>query len=761
MASPLILRIAVKSDDAPLDATNQKLRAFQGEVTKASITAQGSKEQIKQFVEQVKKMGDESTKTGTSMTDMLGKTSKEIRGLVMDFILFRRAATIFGIISAPILLAQKGLIELDAKIKPLNASLAQLGTTSQIQSTQLINFIRTLTAGTSTSIAEGVGALTVFVNKTKSTIDIEKTLAAAHTLAMATGMKFADATSAITDALNGDATALSNVTLKTKEQINELARSGQLAKVIQDSYKDAAQTAQSGAFEFWKKVGSDFSKAFTQTSGFNPLLAFSRSALQGQQEIAQVLKSVVTFKQTLQDLASAKINFSSIDDLRITIGKLNGAIEQAKVVISTGLATPSQIGAATRFISIAQEQIKILQQQKMLEQQLSSPERERLKTQALLAGLQADLFSEQNRSLATINESNESLAKQKSIRADILKAQLDQIHAESISQARQILSQGKGITPEQQLAIATQEIQKKNQAVEASYKLEADNNLKILDSDTKLQHARLDLQKFYLENRIRQYSGTTAEQAYRVENQFVEKEVQFAIDAAKREAMQLLSEHRLTASEETRIETELQLKLSQIRKDAEDNREKETQARLGRLSQPQQDRVKQLVSQFAKNGGTGLWTEKAELDKYKKISDEKVEIAKNEEAALVKYFGEETRVAKDRASIPGDVIGQLQDMVKKARSAAAGSKDLEKLSDEFKSAFTPDEKAALAQISSLRDSAEALMGKKPIKVPVEFTTVVDINSVVRRIVDEVQRQLINGNAASVYKEGAEQGGSES
>lgn len=757
MASPLILRIAVQSDTAPLDATNQKLRSFQDELRKAATAANLSKDKLKVLSQGLKEVQDAFDKTDKGGGKSTENLSKDIRGLVQQFIIFRRVATIFSIFAAPILLAEKSLVALDAVLKPLNASLAQIGTTSRSESAALVGFVEKLTAGTSTSLKDGIVSLTAYVNKTKSTVDVEKNLAAAHTLALATGMKLPDATNAITDALNGESAALAQVTLKSKEQINSLVRNGQLADVITKNYKDAADAAQTGSFEFWKKVGKGATDATTSFASH----VFGRDALLQQQQLLESINSVGNFKKAMQDLGESKISFTTLDDFRTAIGKVESALSAASKVVASGVGTTEQVHQAQALIPVYNKIITLLQQQQQIEMQLPATERYRLSTTALVVGLQADLFAEQNRSLTTINESNDSLEKQKSIRAELVRAQEAQIHAESIQQVRQITSQGKGITEEQKLSIATQEAAKLNQLHEAAYKNENEINLKVLDSDNKLQKARLDLQKFYLENRLRQYSGTTAEQAYRVENQFVEKEAQFAIEASKREAMQLLSDHRLTATEEARIETELQLKLTQIRQSAEDTRAKETQARLGRLSQPEQARVTQLVSQLDKNGGRGLWTDQAELEKYKKISDEKVAVAKSEQEALVRYFGEETRVTAEKATIPGDVIGTLQEMVKKMRVAAKGGEDIKALTDEFTKAFTPDEKELLTKYDALLNGLQAHADQKKVKIGLDVESHVDISAVASRIVTEVQRQLMGVKAASVYKEGVEQGGSES
>ena len=758
MASPLILRIAVKSDDAPLDATNQKLRAFQGEISKASITAQGSKEEIKRFVEQVRKIGQETPSAGQSAVKSFEQILKQVRPLFTQIFLLRRAIGIGALLAVPFTLAAKSIIEVNQHLIPLRTSLEQLGQASQGETTRFLNFINKLTFGTTTSVSEGISALNVYIDKTKSTANAENVLSAAHTLAIAKGMKLAETTAAIANALNGDTTALANLTLKTKEEISNLVKSGELTKTIQKNFSGAADEAQSGIFTTFKRLGVTMWRGMIAGS-----IGQADTFVKTIKDLTSETKGFEGFRKTLETLGNTKTSFSSLDAMRVSLGRINEAIAEAKAQLKNPFITPEQRESVAKLLPILQGQYAVIQEQLKSEVQLGSAERNRLKTEASVLGLQAQLYIEQNRALKTIDESNQSLERQKMIRKELLNAQLEQIHAESLAEARQILAQEHGITPEQTANIAAKEAERKNQAIEASYKIETDANFKILDSDTKLQKARVELQKFYLQNKLRQYSGATAEQIFRVENQFVEREVQFAIQASKREAQQLLSDHRLTASEKARIETELQLKITQIRQEAENTREKETEARLGQLSKAQQARVKELVNKFDKSGGIGLWTEKAELEKYKKVSDEKINTAKKEQEALVKYFGEETKVAPEKATVPGGFFGEVENMVKKQRVTIDEyyHTGLAKLKEELQTALTPDEKETVSKAQKFINDTQAVINKTPVKVPVHFESAIDITSFVAKFIAELQRKLSNANVASIMGAGAEQGGSES
>jgi hypothetical protein len=758
MASPLILRIAVKSDDAPLDATNQKLRAFQGEMQKATVTAQGSKEEIKKFTEQIKKIGQETPTAGQSAVKSFEGILKQVRPLFTQIFLLRRAMGIGALLAVPFTLAAKSIIDVNQKLIPLRTSLEQLGQASQGETTRFLNFINNLTFGTTTSVGEGIAALSVYIDKTKSTANAENVLSAAHTLAIAKGMKLAETTAAIASALNGDTTALANMTLKTKEEISNLVKSGELTKTIQKNFSTAANEAQSGIFNTFKRLGVTMWRGMVAGS-IGQVDTFVKTIKEATNET----KGFENFRKTLETLGNTKISFNSLDALRVSLGRINQAVAETKAQLKNPFVTGEQKDSLAKLLPILQGQYTVVQDQLKSEMQLASSERNRLKTEAAVLGLQAQLFVEQNRALKTVDESNESLERQKMIRKEILDAQLEQIHAESLAEARQILTQEHGITPEQTASIAAKETERKNQAVEASYKLESATNLKILDSDTKLQRARVDLQKFYLQNKLRQYSGVTAEQTYRIENQFVEKEVQFAIEAAKREAQQLLSEHRLTASEEARIETELQLKLTQLRKEAEDTRGKETQTRLERLTTTQQARVRELVSKFSQSGGIGLFTEKDELEKYKKMSDEKVDIAKKQQEALVRYFGEETKISAEKTSVPGGLVGDLQNMVKNQRVTIDEyyHTGLAKLKTELQTALTPDEKETMSKTQKFITDTQTVLNKTPLKVPVNFESIIDISSFVAKFILEVQRRMSSANVAAIMGQGAEQGGSES
>lgn len=758
MANPLTMRIIAKAELTALDDVINKLKGISAQSKATAKEAKGLEGGMDNLVEGLKKYANQAV--AKKQGGLFGDSTRELSGLMSIFKTARRFTGVFGLISAPILLAQKNLIALDSALKPLNASLSQIGATSQVETSKLLGFITKLTSGTSTSIVEGVAALTVFVNKTKSTVDIEQTLSAAHVLVTATGMKFADATGAITNALDGDTAALANLTGKTKAQVYELVKSGQLVKTIQKDFKEASEKAQSGSWEFWKKAGAEASKILT-ASGGNLWAMLSRQDLEIQQQIGQTLKSVITFKKALQDLATTKISFATLDDFKINIAKTEGLLNQAKTVISSGLGTPADIGRASKVIPLLNERLRILQEQKKLQQELSLPERYQLTTTAAIVGLQADLYAEQNRSLATLDESNASLEEQKKIRGKIAEAQYAQIHAEAILGARQqAIAQSHELTPEQRISWATKELQKRNEIGEAAYKIEASKNIKILNDDAKLQRARLDLKKFYLQNQLRQYSsGYTGENKMREENNFTEKEVQFAIEAAKRKGLALLAEGRMTATEAETNEKELQLELTKIRQDEENTRSQETKDRMGRLEENQQARVLVLVNKIAK--GSVSWTEEKELDDYKKISDEKLQVAKETDDALNKYFGEEVRITAERTRVPGEFVGPMQDMVKKARTTAANSKDFEELSNEFKNIFTPDEQATLDKLTALNAKLQGQANAQPVIIPVDFKIVGNMNGVIQTLITEFIRKLINGSVATTIGQGVEQGGSES
>jgi hypothetical protein len=755
MATPLALRIVVKSDDAPLTATNQKLREFQTEMRKATIEAKGSKEDIQRFVESVRKMGQETPKAGNAFQQALGGIDKQIKPLMSQFKLLRRELGFVGLIATPFILATKSIIETNQQLIPLRTTLEQLGKASQGETARFLGFIQTLTLGTTTSVNDGISALSAYISKTKSTADAEKVLSAAMTLHLATGIKLPEATAAITDALQGETAALANLTLKTQEEISTLAKSGELPAKIQSSYTGAAQKAQSGMFNLGKRM------AVTMWRGWIAATPLNSFATKKVDDGSTTIFGIKNLKKTIEALSNTKLSFNSLTDLRIQLGRVDQAIAETKTQLKNFWASAEQKQKISKALPALEAQAASIRNQIKSQQQLASTERNRLSTETGILASQAQLFFEQNRSLKTVNESNASLDKQKAIRKEILAAQLEQIHAEALLQARQILSAGKGITPEQTASIAIKEIQKRNQAIDESYQKEAHIAIKIKDSDTKLQSARLELQKFYLQNRLKMYSGQYSyEQIARIENQFVEKKVQFAIDAAKREAAELLSVGRLTATEKERIETELQLKLTTIRQDAENARSQETKTRLGRLTEAEQARVTMLAKQLAKDDRSS--TAKAELEFYKKKSDEKLKVAKETDDALNKYFGEEVRVRAEKTTVPGDVTGQLQGMAKERISISDYYKpDLAKLKQEFASALTPDEKSTQESVTRYASDVQAVLNANPVKLPVSLEPTIDIARFAAKLVTEFQRKLTMGAIAAFVGKGAEQGGSES
>ena len=455
MATPLTLKIVAQVEDAALDATNQKLNQFNANVQKATVTATGSKEEVKKFIEGIKQIGQESKKSGASGVNSFGSLLQQVRHLHSEFLVFRHIFVIGGLIAAPLIIAAKSAIDLNNSLKPVTASLTQLGNAGKTEANNFAEFIKNITAGTSTTLKEGIDALNTFITKTKGTIGAEEALIAAHTLATARGIKFADSITAIADALNGDAAALSNLTLKTKEEINELVRSGQLTKTIQENFKESAESAQSGTFEFWKRVGVSAVKGLT--AGFN--LISGATALKEQQEKVEQQLAPTRFKKTLEDLAKTKINFSSLEDLRIALARVNEAVEEGRRLTANPLITRESVSNVVKTLIQLDHQKKILQDQYTLALQLSAVTREKLKIENEVLSVQDRITLQQNREGLGIDTTNESLDKQFILRKQLFEVQLKQIHAESVAQAEQIRATEKGVTPEQAENLARKEIE--------------------------------------------------------------------------------------------------------------------------------------------------------------------------------------------------------------------------------------------------------------------------------------------------------------
>jgi hypothetical protein len=761
MASPLAMRIVIKTDTASLDATNQKLRTLKGEMQTATITAKGSKEDIQRLADAVKKLGQEIPVSGKGMSGAFENLSESIKPLMSTFKTLRRELAFATIIATPFILAAKHVIDLNQQIIPLRTTIEQLGQASQAETTRFVGFIKTLTFGTTTSVREGIEALSTYIEMTKGTANAEGVLSAAQTLRIAKGIKLVEATKAITQALQGDTTALANLTLKTKEEISNLAKSGDLAKTIQSNFSNAADKAQSGVVNSFKRLVTTAWRFTMESTAF----AHADRMFKAVEDATTARGGFKALKKSLNELASTKVSFNSIDDLRTQLGRVNQRLTETRTQLRSAFTLPQQKEALLKIFPQLKEYARSLEKQTQLQQQLASVDRNKLQTQSELLAGQNELFVEQNRSFKTINESNDSLEIQKQIRQENLDAELKLIEAESLSQRKQILAGNKGITPEEDRAITEQERQKKNNARAIAYKIDKEESLRVLDSDTKLNRARLELQKFYLQNKLKQYSGASWDQIQRVEGSFVNKEVAFAIEAAKREALEITKIRRLTSADIERIEKETLLKTTSIRKTQEESLDKATQERLGNLTEEEQFRVREIAQMWDKDPRSGGWTAQREMEGFKKQADERAETADRDAKAVTKWFGPDvTRQEAEKTGPSAELAGFLQAQAKTQIVPIVNTfkEEIAKINGVWKEALTPDEKTVKDSAEKFGATLQETFNGMNVKIPVGIrATDVDMDALVNAFNATLQQKLSGASAVAYVGQGAEQGGSKS
>lgn len=741
MASPLAFRITMQVDDSQLQKGTQSLRGFKNEAVKANVELSGSKKQVDEFIKALKKFGEEAHSSGKKANSVFGINHRELKSISSEFLVFRRLAGLSLLIAAPFVLAAKEIIKTDNELKQLNTSLTGLGNNVGVQGESFLGFIKNLTFLSSTTISEGVEALNTYISKTKDTTNAQAALSAAQVLSQASGKKLSDVTSAIADALNGDATALSNLTLKTKEEISSLVQSGQLTKKIQDDFKQAADQAKGGAFEAYKILGVAAQKGLVASL---ENISFDKERRQ-QVYIQNLVGGIDNIKKSFKDLNSSTINFSSLDSLRIQAGKIANLVGELQSVASSPLVSAEAKQAYISLIPKLSEQHDLLQKLINDEQQLSSPERNRLEAETKLLELQ-----------------NKQLFDKKDLSAAILSAQIQQANAQAISEHRSIIEKSKGLgeTPEQAASIEAKRQQGILKAIQ-------DNNIKILKEEELLDKSRLTLQEFYLKNRFRQYSGITEEQAEIAENRLVQKEIEIAVEGARREREQLVSEHKLTSNEEERIENDLQLKVQQIRKSAEDSRAKEAQDRLKNLTESENEQVKSLVNSLKESQKSGQDIRGTlafkELGEFKKISDARKKDAQDTQDIITEIFAEP--VQRKAGQPEGQVFDFINNLDKGAVESVGRLKSALNDIVNQPSLLTPKEKDIANQVNKAKDEIDRAFKENPPNAQVKITpdkdSLKEFTDTISEALDRVIPGKLAARVAIAVTQGPEQGGSNS
>lgn len=404
MASPLLLRVALKDDVTPgLRQVSQNVRDFSSSLEDSSAAATDSFDAYDKMNAALAGVAIQSRAAGAEGGQAFSDLQKGARALLSSVRLIRREIFFAGFLALPFILAAKAAIDTEKQITELTNKLALLGQSGSIAGQQLGELAASFSSRGLIANKDTLASLDILIEKTKSAANAEQVLSLAQKLHAATGIKTVDATKAIADALTGNVAALANLTQSTKFEIAGLVENGDVLQVLNTRLKDVANQGASTFSGRLEALGIALkqnvfnAKSFIETLatlarvprtalGAGPIFDAARTFLQQTSEIKSVSASLEKVSQV-----PVKFDFRSLEGLQLGIGQLT---DRAQLLIKA-LTTPG-VSAATvqnirKILSPIRDTIGALRQQLKEEERLSGFENERLSANGRLIASQTEL----------------------------------------------------------------------------------------------------------------------------------------------------------------------------------------------------------------------------------------------------------------------------------------------------------------------------------------------------------------------------------
>lgn len=741
MASPLILRITSKFDNTGTKQAQQDFRGLESSINRTSRAVAGSQDAFERMTAELAGTRIITAEASKNFGDVFGgflKSIKTVRGVMR---LFKTALIVEAFVVAPITAFIKKSEEVEKALLPVVTRLNQLGQAGEFQGQRLKNFAETLQRTTGVSTKETIQSLDILISKTRTTADAEQIINAAQKIRLGTGQKLTDVTKALAEAQTGNAASLAAITGRTEQEINALARSGQLVQELDKAFSEAAQrglstfSAQLGVLS--KRVAQsifDVTKAQLSlqslaekiggpTAGLAAGLGIGIQKNRKQVEELQKLLDKTLFSTQTPDLRS-------FESLQIAAGKAADEVRRIQSALATGRNLSStQKQDLEDILQVRQQELALLDEQIRKEVELSSAQRQILVARTRALELQNSLLVQQQ--AAPGSESNQKALsdQRKRLRAEIEEAQKANILIEAQEEARNIfLTKKREATSEELADIETRATEKILQQKLSSFREEQQIENARLQRLQALKQAQVDLQSFQLQNRVGKFSGISSEEELDQQDKIDKKRIELAVLNAQKERDSILAERQLTREDAERIETELQLKISTIREEAAQRRARR----------------------------------EVELSKLSVSERKKLEEDAEKQRSLVDSFRTGARKTEKQFDFEIDT----DKILAKARTDLSTSTETKGLKEELKNILTPEQ----TQVTNIVSALEASIREKKLQLNISLLQdrgqtqqlAQDIGALIsNEIIAAIQRRMSPQAIIQRIISGADQGGSES
>ena len=608
MASPLILRITSKFDSSGVKDAKAGFNDLTSSVHRANTGVQGVSKSFEEMTAALAGVRLIGPKVAQPLMEGFNLFHGTVYKIISTLKLFRKTVFVGSLLAAPLIIAAKHALELDAALQPLITRLGQLGQAGEFEGRRLRAFAEQIQRNTGTSAKDVIRSLDVLVAKTRSAADAEQVITAAQKIHQATGAKLVDVTKALASAYAGNSSELAALTGHTQQEINALLKSGELVRKLD---ADFALAAERGASSFagvlasipgkLALIFSDATKFAARNISFKFIGDFANGADRARSKVGELqdLLDTVLFNRKSPDLRT-------FEEIQIAAGKTADEVKRLQSILGdkTANISPREREDLQSILSVRLQEQGILEAQVARERELSSAIRERLSAAAALVSLQTALLREQERPRAGGESAQAFNEAKKRIREQIDLQREAQIRLEAIEEARQIFAKRGAVTEEERADIVSRAENKIVQAKLDSLAKERSIENERVGNINKVKEAQLALQRFQAESRRGRFEGSSDADVEEFQQQAAKKQVELAVLNAQKERDAILAQRQLTAEEALRIETELSLKVEQIR-ETEAQRRAKREIELSKLTADQRKKIdddaakaRNLVEQF-------------------------------------------------------------------------------------------------------------------------------------------------------------------